>query len=112
MPAMMPIAVEVLSWVAIVGGVALCAIGAIGALRLPDVYTRMHGVSLIDTGGAFLVLLGLALQAGFGLVSVKLVLIYAFLVFTGPITTHALAAAALQSGVRPKEGPTPNGGGS
>jgi multicomponent Na+:H+ antiporter subunit G len=47
------------------------------------------------------------LQAGFTLVSVKLFLIIAFLFFTSPTSSHALAQAALQAGIRPftrKEG--------
>jgi multicomponent Na+:H+ antiporter subunit G len=34
-------------------------------------------------------------------VLVRLVLIYAFLMFTSPIATHALARAALATGVEP-----------
>jgi len=102
--------IAILSWTAIVAGGALCIIGAIGMLRLPDVYTRMHGASLIDTGGAGLILLGLAMQAGFGLITAKLGLIFAFMLFTGPISTHALAAAALHEGVKPDENvPRPGG---
>ena len=102
-------AVFVLSWACILGGSAFCLIGAIGVLRLPDVFTRMHGASLIDTGGAFLLLAGLALQAGFSLVTVKLALIFAFMLFTSPMTTHALATAALNEGVKPLENIPPPG---
>jgi len=102
--------IDLLSWAAILAGGATCIIGAVGALRLPDVYTRMHGAGLIDTGGATLILLGLALQAGLSLVTVKLVIIYVFMLFTGPVTTHALAAAALQEGVKPDERGTRPGG--
>ena len=104
------LAIDVLSWAALLGGGAMCVIGGIGVLRLPDVYTRMHAASLIDTGGVFLIMLGLALQAGLSMVTVKLAIIVAFLLFTGPITTHALAAAALHEGIKPDEGATPRGG--
>jgi multicomponent Na+:H+ antiporter subunit G len=43
----------------------------------------------------------MCLQAGFGLVLVRLVLVYAFILFTSPIATHALARAALSAGVVP-----------
>lgn len=98
------IAVDVVSWACLLGGGAFCLIGAIGMLRLPDTYTRMHGAGVIDTGGTCFIFLGLALQSGLSLVTVKLILIYAFLLFTGPITTHALASAALANGLRPLEG--------
>ena len=44
---------------------------------------------------------GMLLQAGFTIVSIKLFLILIFLMFTSPTTTHALARAALDSGLKP-----------
>jgi multicomponent Na+:H+ antiporter subunit G len=44
---------------------------------------------------------GLMIQAGFSLVSVKLLLIMVFVFFTSPMTTHALARACLNGGIRP-----------
>lgn len=93
--------VDLLSWVLIVGGSLFAMIGGVGVLRLPDFFTRLHGASITDTAGTSLIVLGLMLQAGFTLVTVKLVLILAFLFFTGPAATHALARAALISGVKP-----------
>ncbi len=90
------------SWVLIVSGGAFMLIGGLGLLRLPDVFTRMHGASLIDTLGAALILGGFMLQAGFTLVTAKLVMILIFIFFTSPATTYALARAALYSGVMPK----------
>ena len=97
----MDIALEIAGWAAIAIGGALCIIGAIGIVRLPDTYMRMHAASLIDTGGAILIVLGLALQAGFTLITVKLVILLAFLMFTSPMTTHALARAMIRAGHEP-----------
>ncbi len=93
--------IDILSWACLMAGCAFSLIGAIGILRLPDVFTRMHGAGIIDTLGAGLIVLGLILQAGFTLISVKLFLIIAFLFFTSPTSSHALAQAALQAGIRP-----------
>ena len=93
---------DVLSWIFLVSGGLFVLIGALGLVRLPDLYTRIHGVSLIDTAGALLVILGLIVQAGFTLVSVKLVFIFLLIFFTGPVATHAVAQAALLRGVEPK----------
>lgn len=90
-----------LSWIVLGLGTLFCLIGAIGTVRMPDVYTRMHAASLIETMGAGSILLGLGLQSGFGLVSVKLFIIFAFLMFTNPTTTHALARALHHAGVMP-----------
>jgi len=89
------------SWILIVIGSGFCVIGALGLLRMPDFFTRMHAASLIDTLGAWLLLLGMMLQAGFSLVTVKLIFIVLLLFFTSPTATHALARAARARGLEP-----------
>jgi multicomponent Na+:H+ antiporter subunit G len=96
------IILDFVSWAAILSGGALCIIGALGLVRLPDTYTRIHAASLIDTGGAILIVTGLAVQAGLTLVTVKLIILLAFLMFTSPTTTHALARALINAGYGPK----------
>lgn len=93
------------SWTLLLLGSAFAIVGGIGIVRLPDFYTRLHGASVTDTMGAGLVTIGLMLQAGFSLVAAKLLLILLFLFFTGPTATHALAKAALGSGVKPQLAP-------
>ena len=98
---MTAIILDVLSFVLIgIGSVSLI-IGALGVLRLPDVYTRMHAASITDTLGAGTIILGLIIQAGLTLVAGKLFLILIFLFFTSPASSFALAHAALSSGVKP-----------
>lgn len=94
--------IDVLSWVLIVAGGGFIVVGAIGLIRLPDMFSRMHGASLIDTSGAGLMVIGFMLQAGFSLVTLKLLFILALLFMIGPVISHALAQAALQSGLRPR----------
>jgi multicomponent Na+:H+ antiporter subunit G len=94
-------AIDVLSWILLVSGAAFCLIGALGLLRMPDFYTRMHAASVTDTLGAGLLLLGMMLQAGANLVAVKLAFIGILLFFTSPTATHALARAARVRGVQP-----------
>ena len=92
---------DVLSWVLIlIGGFSVIA-GAIGVLRFPDVYTRMHAASITDTLGAGTIIAGLILQAGLTLVSAKLFLILIFIFFTSPTSSFAFAHAALSSGIKP-----------
>ena len=71
-------------------------------IRMPDFYTRMHAAGITDTLGADLILAGLMVQAGFSLVTIKLLLIGAFLFFTSPTSTHAIANAALTAGLKPR----------
>lgn len=75
--------------------------GALGLLRLGDVYQRMHGAGIIDTGGAGLILSGLLLASPDWTVSVRLVLIGLLLGLTSPTATHAIARAAHFAGVKP-----------
>lgn len=93
--------VDLASWACLVLGSVFCLIGGIGLLRLPDFYSRMHGGGITDTLGAGLVLIGLMLQAGASLVTVKLVTILAIALLASPTSTHALARAALRSGLQP-----------
>jgi len=100
-------AVEILSWVCILAGSAFTLIGAIGALRFPDFWTRLHAASVTDSGGMILLMFGMCLQAGFSLITVKLIAIAIFLFITGPTSTHAVANAALVSGSKPNQKPEP-----
>ena len=67
----MALVIDILSWALLLAGCAFMVIGGIGILRLPDVFTRLHAASLTDTAGAGLIALGLMLQSGFTLVTVK-----------------------------------------
>jgi len=98
----MHLIIDSLSWALLVVGALACVIGGIGILRMPDFYTRTHAASITDTAGMTLMMLGLMLQAGLSLVTVKLLLIVLFLLITSPTASHALARAALQDNVQPK----------
>jgi multicomponent Na+:H+ antiporter subunit G len=97
----MTIAFELLSWFCLLSGGAFAVIGAIGFIRMPSLFTRMHAASVTDTLGAGLILLGLALQAGLTLVTLKLAVLGLLIFFSSPVASHALARAALARGVDP-----------
>ena len=61
---MIALLADVISWACIIVGAVFAIIGAVGILRLPDVFSRMHGAGIIDTLGAGLILVGLMFQAG------------------------------------------------
>lgn len=98
---MLATVVDAMSWVLILAGGFFTVVGAVGLVRMPDLYTRIHAASITDTLGAGLMLIGLMLQAGLGLVTLKLGFILALFFFIGPVVTHALAQAALHAGVEP-----------
>ncbi len=97
----MELILDAVSWICLIAGSAFALIGAVGIIRLPDVFARMHAAGIIDTLGAGLILVGLMVQAGLTLVTVKLVLIVVFVLITSPTSTHALARATLSGGVKP-----------
>lgn len=92
---------DILSWLLLAAGGISVLIGGIGALRMPDLYTRMHAASVTDSLGSILVIAGVILQAGFSLAAIKLGAILIFLLLTGPTASNALASAALLAGTRP-----------
>ena len=93
--------VSLSSWIALVAGGFFYLVGAIGLIRMPDVFARMHAASVSETLGAGLLVLGMLIQAGPTLVAVKLISILLVLLVTGPVATHALARAALHDGEKP-----------
>ena len=98
---MLELARDASSWILVLGGGIFVVIGAVGILRMPDVFTRMHAASISDAFGPAMILLGLMLQAGLTLVTVKLLFVLLFLLFIGPTATHALARAAIHAGIKP-----------
>ena len=92
---------DAVSWTCLVLGGIFSIIGAVGLLRMPSFFTRIHAASLIDTLGAGLILLGLMVQAGLSLVTLKLAVIGVLLLFASPAATHALARAAMARGIDP-----------
>ena len=93
---------DIASWLLLSAGGVFVFIGGLGALRMPDLYTRMHAASVTDTIGPALIIIGIILQAGLTLASVKLVAILLFLLVTGPTASNALASASLLAGNRPE----------
>ncbi|HDS16936.1 MAG TPA: monovalent cation/H(+) antiporter subunit G [Proteobacteria bacterium] len=75
--------------------------GAIGLVRFPDFYARMHATGKSDTLAVFLCLSGLAVHLGCNLDSLKLLLIAVFFFFANPTGTHAICRAAFRCGVKP-----------
>ncbi len=85
---------SIIGWILLLLGSFFCFVGALGLIRLPDFYSRVHGAGVLDSLGAILILFGLMTQTQDILVIIKLMLILIFLILTGPTAVHALARAA------------------
>jgi multicomponent Na+:H+ antiporter subunit G len=81
--------------------------GAVGILRFPDFYTRLHPAGKMDTLGSFLMVLAVALfnlhefSWGAVLTSLKILLIVLFIFILNPTATHAIVDAGFRAGMRP-----------
>ncbi|HSG11771.1 MAG TPA: monovalent cation/H(+) antiporter subunit G [Gammaproteobacteria bacterium] len=94
--------IDIVSWILLLAGGALGIVGGIGIHSFHDFYSRLHAAGITDTLCALLILSGLGLQAGWSIAAFKLALIFVFLFFTCPTASHALANAALHSGLQPR----------
>ena len=97
----MALFLDILSWILLISGSFFTFTGALGLFRFPDFFSRTHAASVTDTLGAGLILTGLMLQAGWGLVLAKLLLILVFSLLASTTACHAMAKAALKSGLKP-----------
>lgn len=92
---------EIIAGILLALGCFFIVVASIGIVRFPDFYSRIHPAGKSDTLGQALVLLGLMAYEGFSLVSIKLLIIIAFIFIVNPTATHALAKAAYLAGVKP-----------
>ena len=90
-----------LSGISLLLGTAALIVGALGLVRLPNLFSRIHAVGMMDTAGVAFITLGMLIHEGFSLISVKLAVVGVFLFFTSPIATHAVAQVAHRSGFSP-----------
>ena len=81
--------------------------GAVGIIRFPDFYSRLHPAGKLDTAGLATTMGALALYTGssFTLASlitaIKIILIFVFVFITSPTATHAIVDAGVRAGLKP-----------
>jgi multicomponent Na+:H+ antiporter subunit G len=92
---------DIVAGILLILGLLLTLTGALGVIKLPDFYTRLHAAGVTDTGGALLILFGLAVLSGWSFASLKLLLIALFLMLTAPVISHLLAQSAHVGGREP-----------
>lgn len=104
---MIDFVITLISLVLMTIGCVFVVSGAVGMVRMPDLYTRLHAASLTDTGGAIFISLALIIQSvfvfGSAMAAIKVTLILFFTLFTSPTASHALAKTALLSGLVPTD---------
>jgi multicomponent Na+:H+ antiporter subunit G len=89
------------------GGLFFFTGGAVGILRFPDFYSRLHPAGKLDTAGQLLALSAAALYLLHDLsrehlfTAAKIGLIVIFVYLTSPTATHAIVDAGVRAGLKP-----------
>ncbi len=86
--------------VLLLAGALFAFVAALGILRFPDLYTRMHAASKAGTVGSGLLLLAAGVESGDVAVFVRALAGFVFFILTAPVAAHLLARAAHITGYR------------
>ncbi len=86
--------------VLLVLGSLFSLLAAVGLLRFPDLYTRMHAASKAGSVGSGLLLIAAGLHALDGAILLRALAGFFFILLTAPISAHLLAKAAHHAGQR------------
>lgn len=97
----MSLALDILSWAALLAGGFFALVSAIGLQRMPDLFTRVHATSVNDTLGVGFLVLGMLLQSDDWTVAARLIFLLVLLYTGGAVTAHALVRATLYDGNLP-----------
>lgn len=89
---------EFIAGLFLAGGAFFLLASAIGMLRLPDFYCRLHASGNSETLGVMLSFMGLVFYEGLTLTSLKMIMIFLLIFLGNPIGTHILSKAAYKSG--------------
>ena len=85
-----------LGYIFIFVGVIAFLISAIGLVRMPDIYTRMHAGTKATTMGMILVILGaICIEPSWAW---KLILLAIFILLTNPLSSSVIARATHSDG--------------
>ncbi|TFH71345.1 monovalent cation/H(+) antiporter subunit G [Cellulomonas sp. HD19AZ1] len=89
---------DVVSAVCLLGGAFFALAAGVGALRFPDLLSRMHAATKPQVLGLVLVLVGLALRLREGGAVWALVLVAVFQMLTAPVAAHMVGRAGFRTG--------------
>ncbi|MHC1611034.1 MAG: monovalent cation/H(+) antiporter subunit G [Candidatus Methanospirareceae archaeon] len=93
--------IDIIATAFMAGGAFFMITGAVGLLRFPDFYTRLHATGKCDTLGEVLVIVGCMIYEGWSFLTLKLIFLSLFIFIANPVGTHAIMKAAYVTGVKP-----------
>lgn len=88
---------DVLTLLVMVGGSCFMLLAAVGVVRMPDLYTRMHAATKVGTVGVIGVMLAVALHFGELGTTTRALLIVLFFLITAPVAAHMIGRSAYLS---------------
>lgn len=92
--------VDIIASTLLILGTLFFLAGAVGLLRFPDVYTRLHALTKTDNVGLGLIVAGLAIQSESWFVVGKLLLISLLVLVASSSVAHLIAQGSIQRGIR------------
>ena len=98
---------EIIAAILLIVGLLFYSGGAVGIIRFPDFYTRLHPAGKLDTAGLVTTMGALALYTASSLTlgdvitACKIILIAVFVFITSPTATHAIVDAGVRAGLTP-----------
>lgn len=91
---------ELVSAIITLIGALFLFLGALGVLRMPDVYNRMQAGTKATTLGTILFSIGIGLSNFGSEWCGKIVIIILFVIATNPVSSNVIARAAHYSGIK------------
>lgn len=81
---------QILAIVCMSIGFLFLAIGALGVLKFPDFFTRIHAAGVGDTLGMLLIIAGMMFAVGLRLLTLKILLVFLVLLLSNPFGTNLI----------------------
>ncbi|MFW5678755.1 MAG: monovalent cation/H(+) antiporter subunit G [Pseudomonadota bacterium] len=97
----MSVVLDLLAALCLVLGGFLAFAAALGLIRMPDVYIRMHASTKAGTLGVLLIVLSIVFLGGEASVVGKGLAVFAFILLTAPIGAHLIGRSAYRCGIKP-----------
>ncbi|MBD3285446.1 Na+/H+ antiporter subunit G [candidate division WOR-3 bacterium] len=90
----------IVGYIVITVGVLFDLLGAVGLVRLPDIYNRLQSSTKSVTLGTFGIMIGILIVEGFSPIGIKALICGVFLLLTAPVSAHALSRGSLRFGAK------------
>lgn len=78
-------------------GFMFMALAAVGVIRFPDFFTRLHASGVGETFGALMMTVGIMVYTGWTLLSVKVFIIFFLLLLTNPLGTNLIMITSVHA---------------